>query len=464
MKKRIRIGSGAGYAGDRIEPALELIEKGNLDYIIFECLAERTIALAQQEKVKNPNKGYNHMLEERMDMVLPLCKEKNVKMITNMGAANPLSAVKRVKKIAEEKGIQNLKIAAVTGDDVYTKIGEYLDQKILETGEMLKEIESTIISANAYIGMTGIISALANGADIVITGRVADPSLVMAPLVYEFGWEKTDYKLLGKATAVGHLLECAAQVTGGYFAEPGYKDVPDLWNVGYPIAEVQEDGSFSLSKLDDAGGIISPATVKEQIVYEIHDPSSYMTPDVIADFSQVQVKEEDVNKVSITGVSGREKSGYYKTSVGYKDGFIIEAEISFGGSGCIKRAQLAEEIIRKRLDYKNIQVEEVRIDYIGVVSLYSDSISSKYNETSHSEVRLRVAARTLEKREAVAVGKEVEALYTNGPAGGGGVRIQIEEIVSIASILIPSNAINIEVTYEEVETVEAKGNRSFKVR
>lgn len=453
--KTIRIGSGAGYAGDRIEPAIDLIEQGKLDYIIFECLAERTIALAQQEKLKNPDKGYNHMLEERMEGVLALCKQKKVKLITNMGAANPLSAAKVVKKFAEEKGIRNLKIAAVMGDDVYTKIGDYLDLKILETGEPLKNIEPEIISANAYIGMNGIISALKSGADIVITGRVADPSLVVAPLVYEFGWKDTDYELLGRATAVGHLLECAAQVTGGYFVDPGYKEVPDLWNVGYPIAEVKQDGSFLLTKLDHTGGSVSLASVKEQIVYEIHDPLSYMTPDVIADFSQINVKEEAINRVSVSGVSGREKSGFYKTSVGYKDGYIVEAEISYGGSGCLNRAKLAGEIIKKRLSYKNIRTEDLRMDYIGATSLYGNSISSKYYENSYSEVRLRVAARTLDIKDAITIGKEVEALYTNGPAGGGGVRVHIEEVISIASILIPEKDINVTVTYEEVEKVEA---------
>ncbi|MEI2472618.1 acyclic terpene utilization AtuA family protein [Peribacillus frigoritolerans] len=460
--KKIRIGSGAGYAGDRIEPAMELIQKGNLDYIIFECLAERTIALAQQEKMKNPDKGYNHLLKYRMEKVLSLCIENDVTLITNMGAANPLAAAKFVKQLAEEKGIGHLKIAAVSGDDVYPNIGKYMDCTIIETGVPLKEVKSSIISANAYIGISGIVSALREGADIVITGRVSDPSLVVAPLKHEFGWEDTDYELLGKGTAAGHLLECGAQVTGGYFADPGYKDVPDLWNVGYPIAEVQENGNFLLTKLEVSGGMVTAATVKEQVVYEIHDPTRYLTPDVIADFSQIEVIEKETNQVHIKGVSGKEKSGYYKTSIGYLDGYIVEAEISYGGSGCLGRSRLAEEVVRHRLIQANIEIQEIRFDHIGSNSLYGSSISEPlYNKEKLSEVRLRVAARTADKVGANLIGQEVEALYTNGPAGGGGVRVNVQEVVSIASILIPSEDITIDVTYEEVDKIETQASRSL---
>ncbi|MED2974879.1 DUF1446 domain-containing protein [Fictibacillus sp. B-59209] len=449
--RTIRIGAGAGYAGDRIEPAVELMKKGHLDYIIFECLAERTIALAQQEKLKDSDKGYNRLLEYRMDKILPLCAGSHIKVITNMGAANPLSAAKAVKAMAQEQGIRNLKIAAVTGDDVYSNIDQYLDLPVMETGEKLKEIQTPIISANAYIGMEGIVRALKEDADIVITGRVSDPSLTVGPLMYEFGWELTDYERLGKATAAGHLLECGAQVTGGYFADPGYKEVEDLWNVGFPIAEINEDGDITLTKLDEAGGVVSTSTVKEQLVYEIHDPASYLTPDVIADFSQIEVEETSSDRVFVKGASGKKKSGFYKTSVGYKDGFIVEAEISYGGSGCLNRAKLSEEIIRKRIDHRDIKIQDLTIDFIGVSSLYGESISSLSSENiTPSEVRLRIAARSSEEKDALAIGQEVEALYTNGPAGGGGVRVNIQDIVSIASILIPESDIQIDVEYEEV--------------
>lgn len=450
--KKIRIGSGAGYAGDRIEPAIELMKKGNLDYIIFECLAERTIALGQQQKLKDSSKGYNELLEYRMQHIIPLCKENKIKVITNMGSANPVAATKVVKKMAEELGIKGLKIAAVLGDDIFSNIDKYMDYKILETGENLESIKSQIVSANAYIGTEGIVEALKNGADIVITGRVADPSLTLAPLMVEFGWHKDNYELLGKGTLAGHLLECAGQVTGGYFADPGYKDVPELWNLGFPIAEISEDGEITITKLEDAGGMVTEDTCKEQIIYEIHDPAAYLTPDVIADFSQVTVKEIGKDKVLIKGVSGKEKTGLFKTSVGYKDCYIGEGEISYGGSGAYGRAVLAGEIIKKRLEYINAPIEELKIDLIGVNSLYKDSLSDVLNEGNKNfkEVRLRVAARTLKKSDAAIIGNEVEALYTNGPAGGGGARKGVKEIVSVASIFVPSEDINIKVLYEEV--------------
>jgi hypothetical protein len=450
--KKIRIGAGAGYAGDRIEPAIEIMEKGNLDYIIFECLAERTIAIGQLQKINNPNKGYNELLEYRMKKILPVWAGKKVKVITNMGSANPLAAAKVVKKLAEDMGIKGLKIAAVLGDDIINNIEKYMDNEVLETGNKLETIKSQIISANAYIGVKGIIEALENKADIIITGRVADPSLTLAPLMFEFGWEKENFEALGKGTLAGHLLECGGQVTGGYFADPGYKDVPDLWNLGFPIAEITENGEIVVTKLEEVGGMVTTATCKEQMIYEIHDPSQYYTPDVIADFSNVTMEQIGKDKVLVKGAAGKAKTGLFKVSVGYKDCYIGEGEISYGGSGAYERAKLAGEVIEKRLKLVGVPVEELRIDFIGVNSLYKDSISNSLNQgrVDFKEVRLRIAARTLNKEDAKIIGNEVEALYTNGPTGGGGAAKNIKEIVSIASIFVPETDINIEVVYEEV--------------
>lgn len=450
--KKVRVGSGAGYGGDRIEPAVDIMTYGNLDYIIFECLAERTISLAQLEKLKDKNKGYNELLEYRMEKIIPLCVEKKVKVITNMGAANPLAAAEVIKRIAEEKNIKNLKIAAVLGDDVFSEINGYMDYEIIETGEKIESIKDKIISANAYIGVKGIIEALENNADIIITGRVADPALVLAPLIYEFGWKEDDYDKLAKGIVAGHLLECGAQVCGGYYADPGYKDVPDLWNIGFPIADIYEDGEINLSKLEKSGGVISTETCKEQLIYEIHDPENYLTPDVIADFSEISVEDMGKDRVSIKGAKGKKKTGFLKTSVGYKDCYIGEGEISYGGSGAYERAKLAGDVIKKRLEYIKLPIEELRIDFIGVNSLFKDKISDSISNfrSDYTEVRLRVAARTKTKEDAKIIGNEVEALYTNGPAAGGGVRKYVREIISIASILIPEESIKTEVVYREV--------------
>jgi Acyclic terpene utilisation family protein AtuA len=450
--RTIRIGSGAGYGGDRIEPALAVMEHGDIHYIIFECLAERTIALAQQHRSRHPDQGYNELLPYRMRHVLPLCAHKHIKVITNMGAANPRAAVQVVKELATSLGLSSLKLAAVLGDDLFPQIARYRSFPLMETGQSLETLQSSLVSANAYLGAQGIVQALHAGADVIITGRVADPALVLAPLLFEFGWDMNQYELLGKGTLAGHLLECGAQVTGGYFADPGYKDVPDLAHLGFPIVEVMEDGNVTVTKLADAGGMVTTATVKEQILYEIHDPCHYLTPDVSADFSQVTVTELSPNRVQVSGASGHAPNGQYKTSIGYRGGFLVEGEISYGGSGAHRRAQLAGEIVRQRLADFHVPVQDLRIDYIGVNSLYQEALSQSINLrlSEPSEVRLRVAACTLARAEAERIGNEVEALYTNGPAGGGGVRVQITDVLAIASILIPASDVQLEIIYQEI--------------
>lgn len=450
--RKIRIGSGAGYGGDRLEPALEVMEKGNVDYIVFECLAERTIAIAQREKLQNPDKGYNGLLEYRMDKVLPLCAKSNIKVITNMGAANPLAAVKVVKEMAESKGIKGLKIAAVLGDDIGDSINNYMDYDILELDAKLKSIDEKIVSANVYLGIDGILEALENGADIVITGRCADPSLVLAPLVHEFGWDLDNYDLIGKGIMIGHLLECGGQITGGYFADPGHKDVKDLWNLGFPIAEVGEDGNAIITKVEGSGGCITTATCKEQLLYEIHDPSSYITPDGISDYTNVTMEEIAPDNILVKGATGRQRPDTLKVSIGYKDGFTGEGEISYGGSGAYERAKLAGEIVQKRLEIVGCEYSELRIDYMGVNSLYQDKISDSIIEdkSSSKEVRLRVSGRTDSKEEAQKIANEVEALYTNGPSAGGGATNSVKEVVAIASIFIPRSHVKTTIVYEEV--------------
>ena len=445
--KKIRIGSGAGYAGDRIEPAIDLIERGNLDYIIFECLAERTISLAQKAKQKDSQLGYNDLFEYRFGKILDALKQHSVKVVTNMGAANPKAAAYKCQTMAQEKGLSHLKIAYVEGDDIGDKLNKYFDYQVIETGKTLNDIDGEILSANGYIGIQGIVEALNNGADIIITGRVADPSLALGPLVYEFNWAMDDYEKLGKGTWIGHLLECAGQVTGGYFADPGYKDVPELWNLGFPIIEVEESGDAIVTKLPNTGGIVTTETVKEQTLYEIQNPKEYFTPDVIADFSKVQVHQLEKDVVQISHATGHKANGYYKTSVGYHDCYIGEGQISYGGLNALAKAKLAKEVLEHRFEMIGLKYEEVRFDFIGMNSLYKDSISSCINEYTPTEVRLRVAARVKDIKQAELVGNEVEALYTNGPSGGGGAVKNIKDIISIASILVPVEDFHITVGY-----------------
>jgi len=449
--KKIRIGSGAGYAGDRIEPAVELMEKGNLDYIMFECLAERTIAIGQQDKMKDPKKGYNQLLEARMRRILPLAKKNGIKVITNMGSANPLAAAEVTVALAKELGVSGLKIAAVTGDDIFDDIKKYYDNHVLELGCTLGEIQESILSTNVYCGADGIIEALKNEADIIITGRVSDPALAIGPLVHEFGWNlEKNPEQMGQAVLVGHLLECGGQVTGGYYADPGYKDVPNLERLGFPLIEIDETGEIIVTKVEGSGGIVTTDTCKEQMIYEIHNPQKYMTPDVIADFSHVTFTQVGKDRVKAMHATSHGKPETLKVSVGYKDCFIGEGEISYGGSNCMNRAQLAAEIVEKRLQLIGVEMEEYRTDFIGYNSLYKSRISDQFAPDHFSEIRVRCSGRTKDRQNAELIANEVEALYTNGPAGGAGATKKVSEVVSICSIFVPREIVDIKVSYQEV--------------
>ncbi|QYH37727.1 DUF1446 domain-containing protein [Algoriphagus sp. NBT04N3] len=426
MKDKIRIGCGAGFAGDRIEPALILTEKGNLDYLVLECLAERTIALAQKRKQHNSSLGYDELLEKRLINLLPLLVKHQTRLITNMGAANPVGAAMKVVEMANKQGI-SIKVAAVTGDDVFQFITG--TEKSLEDGKPINAF-GKIISANAYLGYEAILPALNTKADIIITGRVADPSLFLAPMIYEFGWDETDYSLLGKGTVLGHLLECAGQITGGYFADPISKPVPNMEILGHPYVDVDALGNGKISKVAGTGGSITVQTVKEQLLYEVLNPFEYITPDVKADFSKVQIEEIGPDEIYISGGLGFAKPSNLKVSVGYEAGFKGIGEISYAGAHALERGKLAAEIIQKRIGHS---FPNLKIDLIGYNSLHPMELS---NKSSPYEVRLRVAALCAQKIDAQLIGEEVEALYTNGPAGGGGARKYVEEVIGIVSILL----------------------------
>ena len=437
-ERRVRIGAGAGYSGDRIEPAVELAEHGQLDYLVFECLAERTIAIAQQARRKDPSLGYDPLLDARMQAVLPVAAAKRARIVSNMGAANPRAAARRTAQIARSLGLAGLKVAAVEGDDVLDVVLRGA-LRFEESGDEVAAYRERIVSANAYLGAAPIVDALAAGADVVLTGRVADPSLFAAPLIHAFGWRMDDWDTLGAATVVGHLLECAGQVTGGYFADPGYKDVPDLARLGFPIGEVAADGSVVITKVPHAGGRVSAATCKEQLLYEIHDPARYLQPDVVADFTRVAVVEEAPDRVRVTGGRGTARPDTLKVSVAYVDGHIGEGQISYGGPGALARARLALDIVRERLALTGVAATELRFDLIGVDALYGDATPAVRGEPA--EVRVRVAGRAASAAEAARIGNEVETLYTNGPAGGGGAFKSTREVIAVQSVLLPRAAV-----------------------
>lgn len=439
MSRRIRIGSGAGFSGDRLEPAVILAEQGGLDYLALECLAERTIALAQLRRRANPEEGYDPLLARRVEMLLPVIKRKRICLISNFGAANPLAGAEVILGIARRHGIP-IKVAVVTGDDVLGMIAP--DQKALESGRSLSHY-GTLVSANAYLGAEAIIPALESGADVVITGRVADPSLFVAPIAHHFGWRSDELDRMARATIVGHLLECAGQVSGGYFADPGIKDVPDIAHLGFPFADVDEEGNAELSKVEGTGGAITLATVKEQLLYEVSDPGAYVTPDVTADFRQVSLREIARNRVAVEGGCANGKSPTLKVSIGYLAGYLGEGEITYAGRNALARAKLAGEILNERLSGC---FDEFRIDYIGSTSSHGRSFDPTENPY---EIRLRVAARGATADRVALVGEEVEALYLNGPAGGGGARKRVTEQVGIVSTLLDRTAVIPAVTIKE---------------
>ena len=443
--RTIRIGSGAGYSGDRIEPAVELAEKGDIQYLVFECLGERTVALAQRARLKNPDDGFDPLLEARMRAVLPACAKNGIKIVTNMGAANPWAAARKAAQIAASLGLSRLKIAAVMGDDVLEACKRH-DLPLIEIDGTLKTLGNRIVSANAYLGAEPMAAALKAGADIVITGRASDPALFLAPMIDAFGWAMDDWNLLGRGTVAGHLLECAGQVTGGYFADPGFKDVAGLARLGFPIGEVSEDGGLVITKVAGSGGEVSARTCKEQLLYEVHDPARYMQPDVVADFSQVSVEEIGPDRVRVSGGRGTQRPDTLKISVGYVDGYIGEGQMSYAGPGAEARARLALEIVRERLKLTHVEASEWRFDLIGIDALHGERRSQG---GAPYEVRVRVAGRTDTLNEAVRIGDEVETLYTNGPAGGGGAFKSARDIVAVASVLLPRDLVAPQVRFVE---------------
>ena len=358
MKKKVYIGCGAGFSGDRFDASLPIVKEFKKinapKYLMFEVLAERTLAIAQQFRLKNPEEGYSPFLDSYISPILDDCLENNIKIISNIGAANPIGAAKRIIEISKKQNTRKPKIGVVVGDDLL----EYMsDTEILDspTMEGLDFSNNNITAANVYLGAQPIADALAKDVDIVIVGRTVDSALALGPLIYEYGWKQKDLDLLGSGTICGHLLECGAQVTGAYFADPGFKDVPNLANVGFPIAEFSDDGSFVITKPEGTGGLVSKATITEQLLYETHDPSNYLVPDVTADMSNLNLESDGENRVFVRGGKGKKSPEKLKATICCDNGFMGEAEISYAGPNALARAKLAGDVIRERIQILGLQ-------------------------------------------------------------------------------------------------------------
>jgi hypothetical protein len=389
------------------------------------------------------------MLEERLRAALPHCRREGTRIVTSMGAANPLGALKKTADIVRDLKLGPMRIAAVLGDDVLTYCQQHAKElPIMETGRPLATLEGEVVCANAYLGADNIVDALRQRADIVITGRVADCSLFLAPMIHEFGWAMDDWHLLGQGQACADMVECGANVSGGFFADPGYKDVPDLGNLGYPYLDMSADGTCVVGKIDGTGGVINRAICTEQMLYEIHDPANYITPDVVVDFTGVHLAEVGPDRVRITGGRGRARPEQLKVSVGIKEGWIGEAELTYAGLGCLNRARLAEQVVRDRLRSSGVALEELRVDYIGVNSLHGAASLPTTHEPY--EVRLRFAGRAKNRRDAVRLGGEVETLVGKGPCASSLPRTYLREVLAVYSVLIPRSAVEPRVVLEDV--------------
>ena len=443
-----RIGSGAGYSGDRIDPAADLAERGRLDALVFECLAERTIARENLTRVKDPARGYTPRLAERMQAVLPGCLRHGVRIVSNMGAANPVAAARVVLGIASGMaGAQGLACAVVLGDDVGELVRSRPGLPLMESGRPVEDLLPRLVSANAYLGADAICRALDTGAQVVLTGRVADPSLFLAPAMHHFGWRPDDWPRLAAGTVAGHLLECGAQVSGGCYADPVKKPVPDLARLGFPYADIGADGQLWIGKLDGTGGRVDRATCTEQLLYEVHDPAAYVTPDCVLDLTDVDLLPAGIDRVQLQGARARPRTGSYKVTVGYRDGYIGEGQISYAGPNAVAKAKWAAQIVQQRLADAGWRYTEERVDLIGMSSLHGlpDERPEPY------EVRLRLALRTDDRTAAEAVGHETRALHVNGPgSGAGGSDPVVREVLAVQSVLVPRGWVDPQVRVETI--------------
>ncbi len=453
--KTVYIGSGAGFAGDRLDAGIPVVEtlrkRDGPRYLIYEVMGERTLAIAQRIRMRDPEKGYSPYLESYLRGVLGACKEHGIRIVANLGNANPVGGAKRVLELAAELGVPDFRAAVVHGDDLMTFMNTD-EIAALPTVEGLDIEGKEIIAANAYIGARPVAAALALGVDVVLVGRTTDAALVLGPLIHEFGWTEDDLDLLAAGTLAGHLLECGGQVTGGYFCDPGFKDVPGMDELGFPIGEIRTDGDLVIAKAENTGGLVSRATVIEQLLYEVHDPAAYLTPDVTLDITGVQLEEIGKDRIRVTGARGTPPPETLKVTVSADGGWLAEAEMIYAGPNALARAELAADIVRKRCRSRGVD-EDMRIDITAAGAVFDNDDGDRRrgdNRALDGEFRLRTAIRTMDRETAQYVNDEVLSLFCSGPAGGGGYRCNITGQVNTASVLVPRGPVEAQCRAEEI--------------
>ena len=452
--KKIRLGCGSASWGDMLSPAVELVEKGDLQYMGFDHLAELTMSILQRMKNKDPKRGYIPDLVPWMRALLPKAKENGIKMCTNAGGANPMQGGLDVLKLAKEVGISGLKIGVVEGDDVFPQLTEIRKQGVkfpnLETGEEdIDRIWDNIVAANVYTGSESIVEALGDGAELVITGRASDNAMYVGPMAHEFGWKMDDWEKMGTAVTIGHIIECSAGCAGGM--SNFWKDIKEPWRVAFPIAEVYEDGRAIITKAEGSGRMVTEWTVKEHLVYEVHDPENYLMPDAIGDFSKIKLRELAKDQVEVTGIGGKKRPDNLKLTIGYKDGWIGESEISVCWPDAYEKAQFCEKFLRGRFKELGLDIIDVRFDYIGINSIHGPLSTMPKDMDGINEVRIRCAAKTTNRADANQVRREVTHLWTHGPLGSTGVISPPppRQVIGLWPTLIPRELVK--TTYEMLE-------------
>jgi hypothetical protein len=440
IMKVVRVANGQGFWGDSVDAPIELLEGGPIDYLGMDYLAEVTLSIMMRQKLRDPAAGYATDFLGFVRRALPALVEKNVKVVTNAGGLNPVACRARVFEIARELGISGLRIGVVEGDDLLARLPELVaaghEMKNMDSGAPLAGVVERVTSANAYLGARPVARALDDGAQIVLCGRITDTALALGPLVHEHGWAADDWDRLAAGTICGHILECGAQATGGNFTR--FWEVPELWNVGYPVAEVAGDGSFVVTKHPGTGGLVTVDTVSEQLLYEMGDPTAYVTPDVTADFTSIRLEQEAIDRVRVSGIRGRANTPYLKLSASYLDGWKAAGQVTLSGPRALDKAKLAAEIVWKRLARAGVEFAAAdRVEeYLGVRGVLPGILAPPFEPP---EVVLRLAVRDDDRAKVERFGKEIAPLVTAGPpgvTGFAGGRPKPQEIVAYWPALV----------------------------
>ncbi len=447
MKPSIRIASGQGFWGDLQQAPFQQVSRGPIDYLVMDYLAEVTMSILQKQRMKNPELGYARDLIDVCRDVLPYISQRGIKLITNGGGVNPIAAKDRIFEVARELGITGLKVGVITGDDILPRIDELLANghvmQHMETGEPMLAVRERLLSANVYTGAWPIVEALRQGADIIVTGRTTDTGLTLAPMIYEFGWQPTDWDLMAAGTVAGHINECGAQATGGNFLGD-WRSLPDMHDVGFPIIEAYPDGSFVVTKHEGTGGAVTRETVAEQLLYEIGDPTEYITPDCVADFTSIHLEDLGSNRVRVFGITGKPSTPFYKVSASYLDGYVAFGSLTYSAPDAYEKAQAADRILRKRLEVLGLHFDEIRTEFIGMNACHGALAKA----IEPNEVMMRIGVRGHDRAAVARFGMEIAPLILTGPpsvTGFSGGRPKPSDVVAYFPALLDKDVVSMNV-------------------